>query len=271
MPARVASRFSATQRVLAFSGLLALATVMLVWLRLSSLGTLPLAPHVAWWELALGFAAADVVFDIHLDIHSDTYSISLMEIPLVIGLFLASPLAVVGGRVIGTGLALALYRRQPPIKLFFNVSLLALESAVAVTVFRTLVGPLTEVGPRSWAPTFAAVVITNLISCLGVMAVIALNGGTSAARGRQFVASVALVPLASTCLALGTVAVLQSQPAAILLLGVIAGALVVAFRAHASLSRRYANLRRLSNSHDRSRIWRPLKTLSSRSSPRPER
>ena len=68
------------------------------------MGALPLEPHVTWWKLALAFAAADVVFDIHLDIHSDTYSISLMEIPLVIGLFLANPLAVVGGRVIGTGL-----------------------------------------------------------------------------------------------------------------------------------------------------------------------
>ena len=102
------------------------------------MGSLPLEPQVTWWELALGFAAADVVFDIHLDVHRDTYSISLMEIPLVIGLFLASPLAVVGGRVLGTGLALAFYRRQPPLKLFFNVSLLALEAAVAVTVFRAL-------------------------------------------------------------------------------------------------------------------------------------
>ena len=219
---------------------------LLGWLRLSTMGALPLAPHVTWWELSLGFAAADVVFDIHLDIHSDTYSISLMEIPLVIGLFLANPLAVVGGRVIGTGLALALYRRQPPLKLFFNVSLLALESAVAVTVFRTIVGPLTELGPKTWAPALAAVVVANLVSCLGVMAVIALNGGTSAPRGRRvWFASVVLVPLASTCLALGTVAVLQSQPASIVLLGVIAAALVVAFRAHASLSRRYANLQRL--------------------------
>ena len=146
-------------------------------------GALPLAPHVTWWELSLGFAAADVVFDIHLDIHSDTYSISLMEIPLVIGLFLANPLAVVGGHVIGTGLALALYRRQPPLKLFFNVSLLALESAVAVTVFRAIVGPLTELGPKTWAPALAAVVVANLVSCLGVMAVIALNGGASGSAG----------------------------------------------------------------------------------------
>ena len=209
------------------------------------MGALPLEPQVAWWELALGFAVADVVFDIHLDIHSDTYSISLMEIPLVIGLFLANPLAVVGGRVIGTGLALALYRRQPPLKLFFNASLLALESAVAVTVFRALVGSVSELGPKSWGPAFAAVVVANLISCGGVMAVIALNNGASGPRGRQFVVSVVIMPLASTSLALGTVAVLQSQPASILLLGVIAAAFIIAFRAHASLSRRYANLQRL--------------------------
>ena len=157
--------FTPKQGVLIFSGLLALAAVAAQRLRLSTMGALPLESHVTWWELALGFAAADVVFDIHLDIHSDTYSISPMEIPLVIGMFLASPLVVVGGAVIGTGLALALYRRQPPLKLFFNVSLLALESAVAVTVFRTLVEPMAQLGPKSWGPAFAAVVVANLISC----------------------------------------------------------------------------------------------------------
>jgi diguanylate cyclase (GGDEF)-like protein len=242
---RGVSGLSPTQRVLIFIGLLACAAALLSWLRLSPMSALPLQPHVTWWELALGFAVADVVFDIHLDIHSDTYSISLMEIPLVIGLFLANPLAVVGGRVIGTGLALALYRRQPPLKLFFNVSLLALESAVAVTVFRTLLGTMAALGPKSWGPALAAVVVANLISCVGVVAVIALNDGTSGPRGRQFFVSVIIMPLASTSLALGTVAVLQSQPASVLLLGVIAAALIVAFRAHAALSRRYANLQRL--------------------------
>ena len=233
------------QRILIFSGLLALAAVLLSVLWLSKMGTLPLRPHVTWWELALGFAAADVIFDIHLDINSDTYSISLMEIPLVIGLFLASPLAVVGGRVVGVGLALVVYRRQPPLKVFFNVSLLALEAAVAVTLFRALAGPITDVGPRSWGPAIASMVAANLISTGAVIAVIALNNGTSGERGRQFIAAVVIVPLASTSLALGTVAVLESQPAAILLLGVIAAALVIAFRAHASLSQRYANLQRL--------------------------
>ncbi len=212
---------------------------------LSTMAPLLLEPHVTWWDLALGFAAADVVFEIHFDIHSDTYSISLMEIPLVIGLFLANPLAVVGGHVIGTGLALALYRRQQPLKLFFNVCLLALESAVAVTVFRALVGPTAELGPKTWGPAFAAVVVANLIGCVGAMAVIALNNGDSELRGRQFVVSVVIMPLVSTSLALGTVAVLQSQPGSILLLGIIAAAFFIAFRAHASLSRRYANLQRL--------------------------
>jgi diguanylate cyclase (GGDEF)-like protein len=228
-------------RVLSFSGLVALAAVLLSWLRLSTMGALPLQPHVTWWELAVGFAVVDVLFDIH----SDTYALSLMEIPLVMGLFLANPLAVVVGRVLGTGLVLALYRRQPPLKLFFNASLLALESAVAVTVFRALLGPLAEFGSKGWGPAFAAVVAANLISYVCLMAVVALSGGVSGSRGLHFVVAVVIMPLASTSLALRTVAVLQSQPVLILLLGVIAAALMIAYRAHVAMSRRYANLQRL--------------------------
>jgi diguanylate cyclase (GGDEF)-like protein len=234
---------SPDRRVAYFTALLALAALASCRY-LGSLPTVPTSPQVTWWMLAIGFALADVVFDIHLDVNRDTYSISLMEIPLVIGLFLASPLAVVAGRVVGAGLALALYRRQSLLKLSFNVSLLALEAATAVAVFRSLGGG-SDFGLRSWGPAFAAVVTANVISTLGVTSVIALHGGKVTSHGRQLVVSIIVVPLAGTCLALAAVTLLHGDPPSALLLVAIVAAIFLAYRAYASLSQRYSNLQRL--------------------------
>jgi diguanylate cyclase (GGDEF)-like protein len=231
------------QRAAVFGSVLAVAALACTW-TLHAFPTVNTSPHVTWWMLAIGFALADGVFDIHLDVNRDTYTISLMEIPLVIGLFLANPLAVVGARVVGAGLALAFYRRQPLLKLYFNVSLLALEAAAAVALFR-LLGGASDFGLRSWGPTFTAVVAANVISTLGVMAVIALHGGRVATHGRQLVVSIIVVPLAGTCLALAAVTLLHGDPPSALLLVAIVAAIVVAYRAYAALSQRYSNLQRL--------------------------
>ena len=69
--------------------------------------------------LALLFAIAEMAV-IHIPVRQDAHTISLAEIPLVFGLTLASPLALVFGRLLGSFAALALYRRQPPIKLALN-------------------------------------------------------------------------------------------------------------------------------------------------------
>jgi diguanylate cyclase (GGDEF)-like protein len=229
--------------VFCFATELALAALACSWL-LGAIPTEPLHPQATWWMLAIGFALADVVFDIHLDINRNTYSISLAEIPLVIGLFLANPLAVVGGRVVGAGLALALYRRQSLSKLYFNVSLLAFEGAVAVAVFRSL-GGASDVGLRTWGPAFAAVIAANVIGTVGVIAVVALQGEKVNDHARQFVVSVIVVPLAGTCLALAAVTMLHGDPPSALLLVAIMAAILVAYRAYATLSQRYSNLQRL--------------------------
>jgi len=237
------ARLSPVQQVACFATELALATLVCCW-HLGAIPTVPIHPQVTWWMLAIGFALADVVFDIHLDINRDTYSISLKEIPLVIGLFLANPLAVVGGRVVGAGLALALYRRQSLLKLYFTVSLLAFEGAVAVAVFRSLRG-VSEFGLRSWGPAFAAVVTANVIGTVAVIAVTAMHGAKVNDHGRQFVVSVIVVPLAGTCLALAAVTMLHGDPPSALLLVAIMAVIFVAYRAYATLSQRYSNLQRL--------------------------
>src|SRR4051794_15663513 len=76
---------------------------------------------VPWWALAVGFAASEV-FVIHFQFRQEQFTFSLMELPLVIGMFFASPLGLLTARLVGGGLALRLHRRQAPMKLLFNLA-----------------------------------------------------------------------------------------------------------------------------------------------------
>jgi hypothetical protein len=62
------------------------------------------------------------VFVVKFEIRRGTVSFSLSEIPLVLGLFFAHPTSLVLGQTAGAAAALALHRRQKPIKLWPSIS-----------------------------------------------------------------------------------------------------------------------------------------------------
>ena len=78
--------------------------------------------HLPWWAMALAFAATDM-FVLHVQARRETQSISLSEIPLVLGLHFAAPMAMLAGRLIGSAAVMVAYRRSPPLKIVFNLSL----------------------------------------------------------------------------------------------------------------------------------------------------
>ena len=83
----------------------------------------PVSPfHFPWWGLAMAFAVTEG-FVIHLHVRRDAHTVSLSEIPFMFGLAGAGTGALLGGRLVGSGLALALQRHQPLYKLVFNLSL----------------------------------------------------------------------------------------------------------------------------------------------------
>jgi diguanylate cyclase (GGDEF)-like protein len=230
-------------RVVALSAILGVAAAAIMRIWLLHLTSLAPGTHLSWIVIALGFAATEV-FAIHLDVRRETYSISLMEVPLVIGLFLASPVAMIGGRLLGAGLALGIHRRQRPLKLVFNLSLFALETSVCIVVFRALTGPIHSVGPEAWVAAVAAALAANVVSFAGVVSVIRLHGGTLT-DWRRMLGGALVPPVANTCLALGAAALLWSQSDAVWLLGPIAALQFAVYRAYSALSQRYANLQRL--------------------------
>src|ERR1043166_5970656 len=127
---------------------------------------------VTWWELAGAFYLAEV-FVVHLQFRKQAHTLSLTEIGLVLGLFLASPANLLPPPVLGTGLALSIHRRQRPIKLAFNLAELPLCSGIALLIFHSLPhgGPSS---PQAWAVVLLAAGVAHSVGVGLVSAVIAV-------------------------------------------------------------------------------------------------
>jgi len=107
-----------------------------------------------WWSLAPLFLVAEICV-LHLFFGRDAHSVSLSEIPLVLGLLFAAPVDLVVAQLAGSAVALAVHRRQPLHKLGFNLANLALSSSISVVVFRTVLDHDSAASPRGWGAVAA--------------------------------------------------------------------------------------------------------------------
>jgi diguanylate cyclase (GGDEF)-like protein len=200
---------------------------------------------VAWWMLAGGFAASEV-FPVHLDIRRNTWSATLTEIPLIIGLALSPSMDVIIGQVLGCVIGWGLVRRQSLQKLSFNAAIAALEAAAAVVVYHMVAGNQSVLYPRVWAAAFAAMLVEGVVSTLGVTAAItALTGTPPSGVLENFLVSGVMASLCGTALGLGAAMVLRTQPYAIGLLSIIAAVLAIGYHELAATRRRYSGLQLL--------------------------
>src|SRR5262249_6887155 len=98
-----------TLRVLGLVASLIGLTVLLLT-RTEALHTQVTGPvHLPWWTMVVMFAAAEMVV-LHLQIQREAQTVSLSEIPLVIGLFMATPSSMLVGRIVGSFLVFTLQR-----------------------------------------------------------------------------------------------------------------------------------------------------------------
>jgi diguanylate cyclase (GGDEF)-like protein len=216
-----------------------------LWLLAAGLPAYVPVGHLPWWTLALLSAGAEL-FVLHIQVHREAQAISLSEIPLVFGLFLATPVSFGVGRVVGVVLVCALWRRQAPIKLIFNGVLLAVESAIAVLIFHAGLGLVGDGTPARWAAAFAASAAVGALSAVCITVVVALVEQAldprdllrEPGKGAAASVSVALVGV------MAVVLVEQSRWNAILALLALA-ALAVGYRAYARLNERHLSLERL--------------------------
>ncbi len=176
--------------ILAMVGLAAIVHLVLIGDR----PPLDVPLQVPWWLLAAGFAVTGMLVT-HITVRTQSHTLTLIEVPLVLGLALAAPSALIIGRLIGAALAIWLHRRLPPIKLIFNLALAYLETAVAIVVYRFVLGSSSPVDPPGWAAAFVAVLAVQLLGLSAVRTVLRI---TDAPRPQQATATA----IVSTTLAL---------------------------------------------------------------------
>jgi diguanylate cyclase (GGDEF)-like protein len=166
-PPGARSRTSASRQTMrrswTLSALFAAAAVLLF---VAPVGQVRLAtPAIAlpWVVLAAMFCLAEAR-RVYVHLRRNAISFSLSEVPLVLGLFFASPASLLSARLVGGLLALLLSRGHPPVKVVFNLALQALEAEVAIGLLSVLDPARSVAAPQTWAIVIG---ITAVAAVLG--------------------------------------------------------------------------------------------------------
>ena len=198
--------------------------------------------HVPWWVLAVAFAATEV-FVIHAHLRGSAHTLSLSELPLVVGLLLGLPSELIVAQIVGPILVLILVRKSPPIKVAFNIAQFALTATVTVLVMHALVPAPAALGPEVWSATMAAVAVGSIVGAGLVLAVIMLAEGSLPSMELVRMLGVDLVvSLTNTSIGLaGATLIAQDWHAGWLILPP-AAVLVLAYRAYLSEHTKHRSL-----------------------------
>ncbi len=225
----------------------ALATAMLavaVGLNAHRFGDFPpeQLPGPQWWALLLVFAAGEI-FVIHLPATRSSHSLTLREIPAVIGLTFLTGAEYTTAYVLGAGLALLLWSRQRGVKLAFNAAMYGLEASLGLLTYHALLGGVGHAEPRAWLAALAAVLVTDLVSAAAVTAAISLTERSLDDQVlREALHSGLPGAVVNTCVALLVVVLLEHEPAGLVLVAVLVPILGLAYRGYVSLVTRHARL-----------------------------
>ena len=195
-----------------------------------------------WWALASAFALTET-FVIRFHVRRDTHTVSLSEIPFILGLAMASPMALVVGRIVGAGTVLVFHRRQALHKVVFNVGIFLLDTAVALVVYRILLAGRSQVSAAGLGAGFAALIAALVVGIAAVALAIRLTqpgipfGGVARTLLAAFV-----IGIVASALGIAGLALAWQDPLALVGVAVAAGGLYGALRVYGSLGKRYGDL-----------------------------
>ena len=200
-------------------------------------------PTLPLWVLAVSFGVAEV-FVMHIRIARHAQTFSLAEIPLVFGLAFATPGGLVLAQTVGVAIALAVHRRQKPLRLTFNVAQRACTTLLAVVFVAVSRGVLPEGWPSLWVAFFGATLLADVVG--GMLINVAI--GLSDDKMKLFDQVIGLgtsLTVANTALGIVGVMVFLQHPAAILLVVAPAATTYLAGKAFTDLQRKHDDLLQL--------------------------
>jgi diguanylate cyclase (GGDEF)-like protein len=219
------------------------------------LAVLAFAPAAGTWQVGLpvavvvlvllaGFAATEVAV-VHIPTGRNTFTLTLSEIPLVVGLFLLGPVALVLVRVFGALVPLAIRNRRSPRKLVFNLAWYWVEACAAALIWHGFGGRIGELSPTTWLASGVAVVVVDLLGTLLISLVMAVDAGARPRLRELLSEGNPAVALVNASAALVVLYVLTVDWRAIWTVAVVVGVLVFALRSHNRLRRRTESLEQL--------------------------
>ena len=203
------------------------------------------AVRLPWWALVVAFAVTEAVV-MHIQVRREAQTVSISELPLVLGLFFTGPVGLILGRLVGSVLTFVFYRKSSLLKTSFNAALVCAETAVALSIFDRFAPDGVDIGPREWAAAYAAALVANAFGIIAIGLVIGVYEGHQPLRNlaRETVVGQTAAPLVTT-LALVAVTSLAQNPSSGWLLVAAGVVLLIAYRGYAALADRHLNLERL--------------------------
>ncbi len=222
---------SGTAKVWLLIAVTAPATMALAALTDALPGPAP-AFHIPWPVMVLLFYLAELAV-VHYQFRRDAHSFSMSEVPLVAGLFFMEPIALILAQAAGTLIVLVAHRRLPVVKVAFNVTQFALQTAAAAGAFRLVVSMGSPLGPAGWIAAMAAGLMALLVADLLINAAIRLSGGRlDRAQMVEVLVHSAVAATMNVVLALAGVTILASAPSSAWLALAPPVVLFVAYRAY---------------------------------------
>ncbi|MGQ0846001.1 MAG: putative bifunctional diguanylate cyclase/phosphodiesterase [Sporichthyaceae bacterium] len=197
-----------------------------------------------WWSMVLMFAAAEAVV-LHIQVQREAQTVSLSEIPLVVGLFMAEPAALLVGRVLGSFLVFTLQRRQAPIKVAFNTALVLASGSLALFVWSLTYADIST-GPQAWAGVFAALVAAGTFDAIATtMAIACYENSVKLRRVLREIAAAGVLAAAVGTVGLVAATAISYDVRSAFLVEAAGALLLLAYRAYASLRERHESLEQL--------------------------
>ena len=197
---------------------------------------------VPWGLFIVAFAATEMAV-VHLHVRRSAQTFSLSEVPLVLGLFFVAPQLLILARLIGAVGALLVFRRQRSVKAAFNVGVVATETAVAIVLFRALLGSATATSGAARLAAFVAAVGAGLVGTLLVGVVSSLHDRrVRLDLWRRMIVTGAFSFTANASLGLVAVTILQVDRSALWYLLLVLAIVFVAYRGYSTVHRRHEDL-----------------------------
>ncbi|MDR7279495.1 putative bifunctional diguanylate cyclase/phosphodiesterase [Catenuloplanes atrovinosus] len=172
-------------------------------------------------------------------------NVTLNEVAIVLAFFFISPLTMVVLRCVER-IAIGVYRREIPARLWFNVTLATSSAAFGYVVIRALGSVGTDVTPRTWLVLIAGVLAATHFGLVAVVLVLGLvEGNVSGSKVLRIAVPGFFVTGGNIMLGLAVLLLIDQTPWALTIIGALVLFAIFAYRSYSQFTEQHRKLSEL--------------------------